>query len=139
MLFRSPPSLDETENGETPVTKSPFFSFVGKANEFFHRMSISSSTDDQMRNPKFHQNDILPVRMYLHLSMFCRKIFDNDEFNYFIILIIITGGILIGVETYPGMDSEVNPTVYRIDVFILAVFILEIAIKVVMEGLAPWR
>jgi len=81
---------------------------------------------------------LYPLRFYLWISTKCHYIVTKDEtFNLFIILTIIVAGVLVGIQTYDGMDT--NPIVDIIDFVILGIFCFECIIKIIMEGLAPTR
>ena len=50
---------------------------------------------------------------------------------------IIIAGALVGIQTYPGMESD--SALIAIDNIILVTFCVEILVKMVAEGMAPWR
>ena len=66
-----------------------------------------------------------------------RKVALDDTFNGFILIVIIIAGVLVGVQTYDGM--EFDPTVNLIDFIVLICFCVECLLKIFAEGLAPWR
>ena len=61
----------------------------------------------------------------------------SDSFNGIILVVIIIAGILVGVQTYPGMET--NSIAVLVDNIILVIFCVEILVKVLAEGMAPWR
>eukprot|EP00519_Triparma_laevis_P013561 CAMPEP_0182490254 /NCGR_PEP_ID=MMETSP1321-20130603/184_1 /TAXON_ID=91990 /ORGANISM="Bolidomonas sp., Strain RCC1657" /LENGTH=961 /DNA_ID=CAMNT_0024692407 /DNA_START=112 /DNA_END=2997 /DNA_ORIENTATION=- len=61
----------------------------------------------------------------------------GEFFGSFILCVIIVAGILVGVQTYPGMET--NQPILIIDQIILAIFCVEILTKMLAEGMAPWR
>eukprot|EP00937_MAST-01D_sp_MAST-1D-sp2_P002973 g2973.t1 len=61
----------------------------------------------------------------------------RPAWEYFILGVIIFAGVLVGVQTYPGMDED--PVVQYCDLVVLAIFTVEIALKVFQEGFKPWR
>eukprot|EP00520_Triparma_pacifica_P006268 CAMPEP_0118662880 /NCGR_PEP_ID=MMETSP0785-20121206/17080_1 /TAXON_ID=91992 /ORGANISM="Bolidomonas pacifica, Strain CCMP 1866" /LENGTH=824 /DNA_ID=CAMNT_0006556479 /DNA_START=20 /DNA_END=2491 /DNA_ORIENTATION=- len=61
----------------------------------------------------------------------------SDSFNGIILVAIIIAGMLVGIQTYAGMEE--NTTVITIDNIILVTFCIEILLKMMAEGMAPWR
>ncbi|GMI02942.1 hypothetical protein TrVE_jg10438 [Triparma verrucosa] len=61
----------------------------------------------------------------------------SDAFNNTILVAIIIAGALVGIQTYPGMESD--SALIAIDNIILVTFCVEILVKMVAEGMAPWR
>jgi voltage-gated sodium channel len=74
---------------------------------------------------------------YSTLAARARIIADREDFNLFIISIIILAGLLVGVQTYDGM--EVDPIVVAMDNIVLGIFTFECVLKIVAEGNKPWR
>jgi voltage-gated sodium channel len=75
----------------------------------------------------------------------CRKIVASPAFNQFILALIVLSGVLIGMETYPQFDPH-TPTGQPIGKWlellqniILAVFVVEAAIKIAAHGSKPWE
>ena len=64
-------------------------------------------------------------------------VYDREEFNFFIIGCILVAGVLVGLETYPNLSG--NKVVEGIDMFILVMFGTECILKMMAEGMAPWR
>lgn len=100
--------------------------------------NVQESKEDYMRNQIYHKNLTSFGKKYLKFSMFCYDLVHlNDTYNNFITIVFIFSGLLVGVQTYDSMAE--NYVVIILNNFVLAVFALEILIKVCMEGLAPWR
>eukprot|EP00940_MAST-03C_sp_MAST-3C-sp2_P002471 g2471.t1 len=92
------------------------------------------------------------ARSYILFSHKVEKVTLSDNFNIFIIVVILLAGVLVGVQTY-GCSEEIkrtakyscytdlheNSTVEGIDTVILIIFILEAILKMMAEGLEPWR
>jgi voltage-gated sodium channel len=77
-------------------------------------------------------------RMYiLSVGIPARNIALSDTFNGIILVAIIIAGLLVGIQTYAGMET--NTVVVTIDNVILVTFCVEITLKMCGEGLAPWR
>ena len=72
---------------------------------------------------------------YLDFTSYSRNLVENENFNYFIILIIFLAGINVGIQTYPQLED--NAILHIIDSLILLVFSFEVIVKMLSEGLAP--
>ena len=57
-------------------------------------------------------------------------------FDGFVLVCICMAGVLVGVQTYEGMEED--STVKALDNFILVIFTLECLLKIFSEGTAPW-
>lgn len=77
--------------------------------------------------------------MVLAVSSKLRKLVDSSPFNTFIIAVIILAGVLVGMETYPGIVAKYGPILYTIDAIILGIFVVEVFLKMGAEGRRPWR
>lgn len=67
-----------------------------------------------------------------------RKIINSILFNYFIFLLILLSAIIIGIETYPAMANQYRDVLSLIDQIIIALFTIEIALKIISNGKRPW-
>ena len=74
---------------------------------------------------------------YVEFAEKVRTIAEGNVFNYFIIIIIMVAGILVGVQMYEGYDTD--PVVVAIDWCVLGIFIVEFVFKVIAEVGRPWR
>lgn len=94
--------------------------------------------EDYYRNPCYHKGSSYVIRLYLQCSSLSYWLL--NDVKYFIIFmtaVILFAGIMVGIETYPNViDSKL---VTQLDILILALFILEMLIKVSSKGLRPWR
>jgi voltage-gated sodium channel len=61
----------------------------------------------------------------------------SDLFNNTIFFCIMVAGILVGASTYPGMDE--SAVVHALDQVVLGFFCLEVVMKVMSEGVAPYQ
>ena len=68
-----------------------------------------------------------------------RLITESQPFNQFIIAVIILAGILVGLETYPGIVERYVTILYTLDAIVLGIFIVEIILKMGAQGRRPWR
>lgn len=92
---------------------------------------------DYYCNPEYWPGLPYPAIMYLKLSHACYlEIEDGNRFNDIVTATIIVAGINVGVQTYPDMDTNLYLGI--LDMLILAIFTLEILVKLCMEGLRPW-
>ena len=67
------------------------------------------------------------------------RIARSPAFNRFITGVILLGAVLVGLETYPQIVARYGPTLYALNTVVLAIFIVEIAIRMAAEGFRPWR
>ena len=89
---------------------------------------------DWLRDPDLAVNPA--SKAWLTLSVRIRSVAYGDNFSAFVLFCICCAGVLVGVQTYPGMDQ--NTAVVLADAAILYVFTLEIGLKVLSEGWAFW-
>ncbi len=68
-----------------------------------------------------------------------RRIAGSARFTHFITAVIILAGVLVGVETSATIVAAYGPLLHLLDRAILLVFTIEIVIKLLAEGRAPWR
>lgn len=73
------------------------------------------------------------------LSRHLRPIVESPRFEQFIIAVILFAGVLVGLETYPGIVDEYGHILYTLDAIVLGIFIVEIILKMGAEGKKPWR
>lgn len=67
------------------------------------------------------------------------RIVHSDRFHHFITAVILFAAVLVGVETYPNMVARYGPLLHAFDGIVLAIFVLEILMKMGAEGSRPWR
>jgi voltage-gated sodium channel len=73
------------------------------------------------------------------MSQLARSIAQANWFHYFITGVIVLAGALVGIETSPAMVESYGGALHFLDRLILAIFVIEIVIKLAAEGNAPWR
>ncbi|MGI9241123.1 MAG: ion transporter [Verrucomicrobiales bacterium] len=61
----------------------------------------------------------------------CRKLVASPAFAWFIIVVIIAAGILVGIQTFPDLERRYAGLWTLLDRLILGIFIAEIAIKMI--------
>ena len=59
-----------------------------------------------------------------------QKIVNNSYFNRFVFSIILLSTVVIGLETYPGLVNSYQSILTLIDKFVIVIFTLEIALKI---------
>ena len=84
-----------------------------------------------------------PLKQYILLGNFMAEFITPEtgkyepQFSLFIIIIICIAGMLVGIQTYDSYADD--PTVNMMDFIILIIFTIEVLIKMIACGLAPWR
>lgn len=73
------------------------------------------------------------------MQQVCKAIADNHIFRTTIIVIIVIAGVVVGMETYPHLVEQYGTQLHWINTLILAVFTVEIVIKILAHGSKPWR
>jgi voltage-gated sodium channel len=92
---------------------------------------------DYYVNPEYWPNLIYPAKLYLQICYACyQELEEGNRFNNMVTITIIIAGINVGVQTYPGMDT--NFYIGILDWAILGIFTVEIVVKILMEGFRPW-
>ena len=95
---------------------------------------------DKWRDPELSKNPI--SKGWLTLSAKIRDFAYGEKFGSFVLICICVAGIVVGIQTYPGMDQPPSnggsAIVWYLDMFILYVFTLEITLKIFSEGWAFW-
>ncbi len=67
-----------------------------------------------------------------------RKLINSKYFNYFIFSLILLSAVIIGLETYPALAKKHYDILTLVDRIIIALFTLEIALKIISNGKRPW-
>ena len=68
-----------------------------------------------------------------------RKIVDSKSFQYFIIGVILAAGVIVGLETYPGLMDTHGDILHLLDHIVLYIFVVEILLKIGAKGSKPWE
>ncbi|HKY35005.1 MAG TPA: ion transporter [Polyangiaceae bacterium] len=68
-----------------------------------------------------------------------RHITESGWFQYFITAVIVLAGALVGIETSPSLVAAYGAVLHLLDRVILAIFVVEILIKLTAEAPAFWR
>lgn len=67
------------------------------------------------------------------------RIANSPTFINLILAIIVIASILVGLETYPAINSRYGEAFAILDRLILGIFIVEAVVKIGAEGRRPWR
>lgn len=73
---------------------------------------------------------------------FNKKIAESNWFQSFIIFVILVAGVIVGIQTYEisgQLKESWKPTLDALDLIILAIFTIEVIVKVLAEGKKPWN
>lgn len=65
------------------------------------------------------------------------SVVQSELFNNLIFFCIVVAGVLVGASTYPGMDE--SPVIRVLDMVVLGFFCLEVLLKIMSEGVAPYE
>lgn len=67
-----------------------------------------------------------------------KKIAEADWFTNFVTFVIILAGVVVGMETYPGIVAKHEGMLHLLNEIILWIFVAEVVIKMGAEGSKPW-
>jgi voltage-gated sodium channel len=76
------------------------------------------------------------LRRYVEFGTYCRTVIENEWFGLFMNIVIVTAGILVGVQTYPSLEH--SPVIAALDTVILVLFTIEVVMKILSHPLKPW-
>eukprot|EP01045_Picozoa_sp_COSAG04_P020939 COSAG04_NODE_2201_length_4544_cov_29.319685_2_plen_1071_part_01 len=79
------------------------------------------------------------IEQYLVIGDQCERAISSPKFQHSITVCIMVAAILIGCQTYQSMVDVYGPEMDTLDALILAVFTLEIMLKLVAARLRPWE
>lgn len=77
-----------------------------------------------------------PTRHFLHFCSLCKRFVYSPAFTNYMLVCIVSAGALVGLQTYPHLTND--PVLEAVDTIILVSFTLELALKILAEGLGPW-
>ena len=66
------------------------------------------------------------------------SIVQSKLFSRAIILVIVCAGVLIGIQTFPEIESRWAPLLNALDTIILGIFTIEILLKMTAKAPKPW-
>jgi len=67
-----------------------------------------------------------------------QRLINHKLFNKFIFSLILLSAVIIGLETYPGLVKQYHDALTILDKLIIAIFTIEIALKIISNGKRPW-
>ena len=67
----------------------------------------------------------------------CGRIADSSRFQLFILGVILANAVVLGLETYDSIAREAGDTLSTLNDVFLAIFVLEIAIRIAAHGSRP--
>ncbi len=73
------------------------------------------------------------------MSALCKSIVSSNAFQHFVTAMIVLAAVLVGIETYPSMVERHGTLLHALDRVVLAIFVIEIVVKLAAEGTRPWR
>lgn len=76
------------------------------------------------------------LKPFLLFCQQCDKVALSPSFANYILFCILLAGALVGVQTYPGFEED--QTILWLDLIILYSFTLEVALKILGEGMGPY-
>ncbi|CEG42949.1 ion transport protein [Plasmopara halstedii] len=114
-----------SEDGKSSVSEKADLTTTPEndENDIIHRISLVGLTGARLH--------------YVMLSNIAIATLNNTWFNSIVMLCISWASLSVGLQTYPVLGESV--ILNNMDFFVLAVFILEACIKILAEGLYPWR
>jgi voltage-gated sodium channel len=67
----------------------------------------------------------------------CKRVADSSRFQLFILGVILANAVVLGLETYDSIDREYGGALEALNDVFLAVFVVEIAIRIAAHGNRP--
>ena len=68
-----------------------------------------------------------------------RQIAASRIFNTLILAAIAVASVTVGLLSYPEIEAAYGGTLHAIDTVIVALFVVEVVVKIAAEGRRPWR
>lgn len=69
----------------------------------------------------------------------CAALAASTRFQFLILGVILANGVTIGLETYDGLDDRYGAAFDALDRVFLAIFAVELAIRIAAHGRRPWN
>jgi len=73
------------------------------------------------------------------MQQLCKRIAENNAFSIIVIIVIVIAGVVVGLESYPAIMEKYGTIINTTNSVILAIFTVEIAIKLFAHGRHPLR
>jgi len=68
-----------------------------------------------------------------------KRITESGAFQTFIVLVILSAGVIVGLETYPELMAVHGDLLHLLDHIVLYIFVAEIIFKILAKGSKPWE
>ena len=68
-----------------------------------------------------------------------KRLAEAPGFTNFITGVILFAGVLVGIETYPDLNTRFHGPLHLLDKVVLGIFVIEIVVKMGAEGSKPWN
>jgi voltage-gated sodium channel len=68
-----------------------------------------------------------------------RGLVDSPAFTATVVTVILANALVLGLQTYPGLEREYGDTLDLLNALFLAFFVVEIALRIAAYGRNPWR
>src|SRR5918992_374006 len=68
-----------------------------------------------------------------------RRIVDHPAFTGAVVAVILANALVLGLQTYPGIERDYGGALDLINTLFLAFFVVEIGIRMAAYGRRPWR
>jgi voltage-gated sodium channel len=72
------------------------------------------------------------------LAAACRRLVDHPAFQVAVVAAILANALVLGLETYEGIDSRHGSLLQALNDAFLALFTVELAIRIAAHGRRPW-
>ncbi|TVR26999.1 MAG: ion transporter [Ilumatobacter sp.] len=69
----------------------------------------------------------------------CHRLAESRGFQMSILAVIVANAVVIGIETYPAVQERWGGVLRLVDVAFLAIFTVEITIRLLAHGRRPWE
>lgn len=69
----------------------------------------------------------------------CRRVADSPKFQNAILAVIVANAVVLGLQTYDGIDRDIGPTLHLLNDIFLGIFVIEMLIRVTAYWPAPGK
>ena len=67
-----------------------------------------------------------------------RRLVDSPAFTATVVVVILANALVLGLQTYPGLERDYGDTLDLLNDLFLAFFVVEITLRVAAYGRRPW-
>ncbi|MDP9491159.1 MAG: ion transporter [Actinomycetota bacterium] len=68
-----------------------------------------------------------------------RRLVDSNAFTAAVVAVILANAVVLGLQTYPGLDRDHGDTLDLLNGLFLAFFVVEITLRIASYGRRPWN